>query len=343
MTGFSSTMPCVESIKANNPISSIIGQHVDLQRCGSELRGCCPFHADRTPSFYVNDQKGQFHCFGCGAGGDVLEFVKRYHDMTFLEACHHLDDYPLVIPFSTKHTKYDRPDRGPMVRRIWDRSSPISGTLAEKYLEGRSIPVELSNLQPNLRFGMERYDDRLTPALVVGAYDLGGDLKAIQRIFLHEEGDRVKSIAKRNLGSFEGSAVPIVGEQGPGEKGHIYLAEGVEDALSVARIMESATVWATLGTSIMTNVRLPEDCKSVTIAHDNDDPGRTAALETMSKLLRADIAVSLQSPHEFKDWNDHLVYWDQKSRSKHYNELPHRMELELVMDEYDLAGEDYDV
>ena len=57
-----------------------------LKRAGSNYKGCCPFHNEKTPSFVVSEQKQIFTCFGCGATGDVIEYVKRYYNLDFSEA-----------------------------------------------------------------------------------------------------------------------------------------------------------------------------------------------------------------------------------------------------------------
>lgn len=64
----------------------MIGKRVKLTRNGREFKACCPFHNEKTPSFYVNDLKGFFHCFGCGAHGDVVGFRMRYDNVGFMEA-----------------------------------------------------------------------------------------------------------------------------------------------------------------------------------------------------------------------------------------------------------------
>ncbi len=67
-------------------LSEVVGRRVPLTRAGRELKACCPFHTEKTPSFTVNDRKGFFHCFGCGAHGDVIGFVMRHDRLGFLEA-----------------------------------------------------------------------------------------------------------------------------------------------------------------------------------------------------------------------------------------------------------------
>ncbi|WP_230657459.1 DNA primase [Psychrobacter sp. I-STPA10] len=65
---------------------SIIGRHTTLKRAGREYKGCCPFHGEKTPSFYVNPQKNVYNCFGCGVGGNAISFLRDYENLTFLEA-----------------------------------------------------------------------------------------------------------------------------------------------------------------------------------------------------------------------------------------------------------------
>ncbi len=75
-----------EEIKRRVKLEDIVSQHVALQRAGSRLRARCPFHQEKTPSFYVNPALGFWKCFGCGAGGDVFDFVMRIEGLTFSEA-----------------------------------------------------------------------------------------------------------------------------------------------------------------------------------------------------------------------------------------------------------------
>ena len=76
----------VEQVGAANDIVEIISQYVPLKRSGKNLKACCPFHGEKTPSFMVQPEKQMFHCFGCGAGGDVFSFLMRQENMSFPEA-----------------------------------------------------------------------------------------------------------------------------------------------------------------------------------------------------------------------------------------------------------------
>lgn len=81
----------MDEIRARIPLSDIVGQRVRLQRAGGrEFKGCCPFHNEKTPSFTLNDDKGFYHCFGCGAHGDVIRFLMEHDNLPFMDAVEHL-------------------------------------------------------------------------------------------------------------------------------------------------------------------------------------------------------------------------------------------------------------
>ncbi|MFP6745480.1 MAG: CHC2 zinc finger domain-containing protein, partial [Alphaproteobacteria bacterium] len=71
----------LDEIRLRVTLSDVIGRRVNLTRKGREFAGLCPFHKEKTPSFTVNDDKGFFHCFGCGAHGDVIGFEMRMDNL----------------------------------------------------------------------------------------------------------------------------------------------------------------------------------------------------------------------------------------------------------------------
>ncbi len=76
----------LEEIRLNNDIATVIGAYFTLQRSGATFKALCPFHKEKTPSFLVNPQRQTYHCFGCGAGGDVFRFVMDYEKVDFMTA-----------------------------------------------------------------------------------------------------------------------------------------------------------------------------------------------------------------------------------------------------------------
>ena len=73
-------------IKSHIVLSSVVKKAVQLKGNGPKYLGLCPFHEEKTPSFNVNDKLGRFKCFGCGASGDVFEFIMRLRGLSFKEA-----------------------------------------------------------------------------------------------------------------------------------------------------------------------------------------------------------------------------------------------------------------
>ena len=77
----------IEQIKAANELAAILGERgIAVKRKGESLVASCPFHQEKTPSFTVTPSKGLFHCFGCGASGDVIGFVSKHDKVSFSEA-----------------------------------------------------------------------------------------------------------------------------------------------------------------------------------------------------------------------------------------------------------------
>lgn len=76
----------LDQLKSRLQLSDVIGARVKVQRAGREFKACCPFHKEKTPSFTINDDKQFYHCFGCGAHGDVIGFVMQHDNLSFIEA-----------------------------------------------------------------------------------------------------------------------------------------------------------------------------------------------------------------------------------------------------------------
>ncbi len=83
-----STIPprFMQELRDRLTLSEVVGRHVKITRAGREFKACCPFHHEKSPSFYINDDKQFYHCFGCQAHGDVVEFTMRHNNLTFIEA-----------------------------------------------------------------------------------------------------------------------------------------------------------------------------------------------------------------------------------------------------------------
>lgn len=76
----------LDQLRSRITLSALVGRSVRLQKAGREHRACCPFHDEKSPSFYVNDEKGFYHCFGCGAHGDAIRWMTDHQGLAFMDA-----------------------------------------------------------------------------------------------------------------------------------------------------------------------------------------------------------------------------------------------------------------
>jgi DNA primase len=98
-------MELVETIRQSARIADIASQYTQLQRRGNRLVGLCPFHTEKTPSFSIDEDRQLYHCFGCGAGGDIFTLVMEKENLSFPEAVRYLaEKYRIPIPKKKKYS-----------------------------------------------------------------------------------------------------------------------------------------------------------------------------------------------------------------------------------------------
>lgn len=140
----------IDQINSQADLVSIIGRHTTLKKAGNEYKGCCPFHGEKTPSFYVNPQKNFYHCFGCGASGNAIGFLKDYEKLTFIEAVKELSKQTgIEIPEDTnQNISYRRNSNTHNTSTV--KPTHITGVPAAKTNASINKPVNASNnTQPN--------------------------------------------------------------------------------------------------------------------------------------------------------------------------------------------------
>ena len=281
------------------PLSSIISATVKLRRTGREMVACCPFHPEKSPSFTVNDDKGFYHCFGCGAHGDAADFIAAIEGVGLREALARIGarDLPRVRsrPVERKSETVDA------AKAIWRGALPIEGTPAAAYLVGRGI---MMNLPPSLRYARLRYPDgQFLPALVAALISPARTLAGVQRIFVTPDGQKARvPNPKLSLGHISGNAIRL----GP-PVAELIVCEGLEDALSLQQEL-GRVVWAAAGASMLSSMQFSREVRSVIIARDNDDAGHREAKKAASAFAERGLRVRLMVPaHPHKDWNEQLM------------------------------------
>lgn len=99
----------IQDLLSKVNLVDLIGEYVTLQNKGGRWWACCPFHNEKTPSFSVNPEKGFYHCFGCGKGGNAIQFVMEQEKMTFPEACQYLaEKVKLQVPENADNAGYEK-------------------------------------------------------------------------------------------------------------------------------------------------------------------------------------------------------------------------------------------
>lgn len=143
----------VDKVRQSTDIVQVVQERgVILKRFGSSYKGLCPFHGEKSPSFNVNPDKGFFHCFGCGVGGDAIRFVMDYDRLNFPEAVEALaKDAGIPLEQDNKHRARKSQESEPGLQCLKLAAQfyheclhkPQHGTVARAYLQKRGVPESM--------------------------------------------------------------------------------------------------------------------------------------------------------------------------------------------------------
>ena len=159
----------LDELRARTVLSAVISPTVKLIRAGREWKACCPFHNEKTPSFTVNDDKGFYHCFGCGAHGDAIRFLTDQRGMQFMDAVKELAAKAgMDVPAPDPQAK-ERAERaasltdvmGAVQKYYAEQLNGLAGAEAREYLKRRGIDqVQVARfgigLAPDSRTALKR-------------------------------------------------------------------------------------------------------------------------------------------------------------------------------------------
>ncbi|MCM1001500.1 MAG: DNA primase, partial [Wolbachia endosymbiont of Melophagus ovinus] len=296
-------MDYIDIIKSRLLLSDIVGKKVRLTKSGDNFVGLCPFHNEKTPSFFVSNTRGSYHCFGCSAHGDVFEFVSQTEGLSFKEALERLASVAGVeLPKNLNITKESD--------KLFSTLSLAANWFAQKkqgvmaYLRQRKISPEIIDkfkigYAPNS--GLKEYfnSSGIKDEILI---DVGLINKNSRDYFYDRLIFPIHNIAGKVIG-FGGRA--LSSEQQPKylnssesqlfkkrenlyglnlalseirKKQHIFVVEGYMDVIALHQAGISNTV-APLGTAISAEQiqNLWRFAKEVSICMDGDSAGRRAA------------------------------------------------------------------
>ena len=164
----------IEEIRSRSNIVDVISAYLpELRRRGSTHKCCCPFHKEKTPSFTVNDERQIFHCFGCGAGGDVFRFVQDYEKVDFIGAvsCWQIGGVEIVFEGGRREDQTGKEvllklqEAAAYYHRILMQGK--EGEMARRYLQERDLPVEMMK-GFQIGFAPDEWEGLLSRALKKG-------------------------------------------------------------------------------------------------------------------------------------------------------------------------------
>jgi DNA primase len=304
-------------------LSALISQRgFKLVRQGREYVGLCPFHAERTPSFYVVDDQGFFHCFGCGAHGNAIDFVMRADNLDFRAAVEKLATGEVgavaskPAPDRSAPEGLTRSDRKQRNREIalwlWQSAGPARGSPVETYLHSRCLSLPPA---PALRFSprcWNRETGRKLPAMLARVDDSDGNFLAVHRTWLLPDGSGKAELEdqKMSLGPVRGGAIRLAPAAPV-----LAIAEGIENALTA--IPAGCAARSAVSAGGLASVVLPPIVAEVVIVADNDanGVGQRAAQKAVDRCHARGLRVRLpQLPLPYTDLNDMLI---QSKRGDH--------------------------
>lgn len=331
----------IEKLKDQINIVDVIGRVVTLKKAGSNYKGVCPFHNEKTPSFVVSEQKQIFTCFGCGASGDVIEFTKRYYNLEFSEAVEKLaDEYGIKLEKRERNDRYDiyyqvnKLAAGYFYRAFTERANK-----GYPYMKNRGITPQILK-----KFGIG-YADEQWDSLYKYLLSQKVDKKIMLELGLISESSSGKCFDKfRNrvmfpiintrgkVIGFGGRAINPddnpkylnspeslvfqkknnlyglnISKQSVGKEDYIILVEGYMDVIALYQ-SGIENIAASLGTALTENQArlITRYTKNVVLSYDADGAGRAAALRGLDILKPAGCKVRVLHVTDGKDPDEYV-------------------------------------
>ena len=331
----------IEEVRTKNDIVDVVSQYVKLTRKGSSYFGLCPFHNEKTPSFSVTPAKQMYYCFGCGAGGNVFNFVMEYENYTFGEALSHLAQRAGVELPKIEYSREakEKAERKALLLEINKKAAQYfyyqlrreGGKAAYQYLTGRGLSEETIK-----KFGLgysDKYSDDLYKYMKAKGYSdellrESGLFNADERRGMYDKfwnrvifpimdiNNRVIGFGGRVMGDgkpkYLNSPETKIFDKSRNlyglnvarttRKNYLILCEGYMDVISMHQAGFTNAV-ASLGTALTSGHAslLKRYTEEVLLLYDSDEAGIRAALRAIPILREAGVNAKVVSLKPYKD------------------------------------------
>ncbi len=331
----------IEEVRTKNDIVDVVSQYVKLTRKGSSYFGLCPFHNEKTPSFSVTPAKQMYYCFGCGAGGNVFNFIMEYENYTFGEALSHLAQRAGVELPKIEYSREakEKAERKALLLEINKKAAQYfyyqlrreGGKAAYQYLTGRGLSEETIK-----KFGLgysDKYSDDLYKYMKAKGYSdellrESGLFNADERRGMYDKfwnrvifpimdvNNRVIGFGGRVMGDgkpkYLNSPETKIFDKSRNlyglnvarttRKNYLILCEGYMDVISMHQAGFTNAV-ASLGTALPSGQAslLKRYTEEVLLLYDSDEAGIRAALRAIPILREAGVNAKVVNLKPYKD------------------------------------------
>src|SRR5690606_12915934 len=315
----------LDELRSRITLSSVIMRTTRLTKAGREWKACCPFHDEKTPSFTVNDEKGFYHCFGCGAHGDAIRWMTDQRGLPFMDAVKELAaeagiEVPRPDPREAQKAE-QRAGLHDVVQAAQDwfvqNLRGADGAVAREYLTGRGFGQETEKefgfgLAPEsrqaMKAGLAQFDDamlvetglriqvegkesydRFRGRLMLPIHDMRGRVIAFGGRILAKDTDAPKYLNSPETPLFDkGRTLYNIHRAGPASRKtrRLVVVEGYMDVVALAAAGIADAV-APLGTALTEDqIRLLWRLVDVPVlCFDGDAAGQRAAMRAISRAL----------------------------------------------------------
>ncbi len=340
----------INEIKDQLDIVQIISDYVELKQSGNNYLGLCPFHNEKTPSFTVSAQKGIFHCFGCGEGGDAISFIMKKESLSYPEAIHFLADKLGIFIETGKVDKklYDHRKKLFQINdeaKLYFFQNLLASPIPKRYIQDRGINKNLinrymigyatKNSQGLLNHLMKKgykLDDLLELGLVKKSRKNGSLYDAYINRLMFPIIDSRKNIigfGGRTLGEDRAKYINSPESVVYHKSDHIYgtmnfkniskenkaiLVEGYMDVISLSNYGIDYSV-ASLGTSLTKEQAklISRYTKNIFICYDGDNAGILAAERALNIFKEIEIFPNIVKIPDGLDPDDYLKEYGKES------------------------------